>query len=276
MSRPQLDLSFAPHAERGTYLNKRLFRYPFQVSRGFQLDRAPAGMMTVILQTASGGILAEDSLWQRVNVEAAAAAHLTSQGATSVYRSPDRGTAADRVELTVADGGVLEYLPEPRILFPDSRIDQQLRLCAHPNGIALVADGFLAFDPDGQGRSFGRYASEITVERPDGTVCSVDRIDLDKAPPRTGARAKYVATGSLTVVAPETDALAEAIERRTSALTGCYSAVTVLPGGVGLSLRIAAVGGQQLRRTVEEGWIAAREALFGEQPPSRRKDFTPR
>jgi urease accessory protein len=273
MSRPQLDLCFAPHAERGTYLSRRLFRYPFQISRGFRLDHVPGGMLTLILQTASGAVLAEDSLWQRVHVEPGAAAHLTGQGAMSVYRSPDRTTAADRIELSVADDGVLEYLPEPRILFPHSRIDQTVVVRAGPGGIAVVADGFLAYDPDGSGRSFSRYTSEIVVERPDGTVCSRDRIALDSAPVRAGARARYTATGSLTVVAPPGLGIGEAIYQKVAGLDGLYCAVTALPGAAGVSLRIAAGGGQQLRRAIELGWTAAREALFGEPPASRRKDY---
>jgi urease accessory protein len=273
MSRPQLDICFARHPQRGTYLSRRVFRYPFQISRGFQLDHVPAGMLTLILQTVSGGILAEDSLRQRVHVEPGAAAHLTGQGATPVYRSPDRTAAADRIELSVADGGVLEYLPEPRILFPCSRIDQALVVRTDPGGIAVVADGFLAHDPDGAGRSFGRYTSEIVIERPGGIVCSQDRIALDCAPVRAGARARYVATGSLTVVAPPGTAVGEAIEKKVAALEGAYCAVTALPGEAGVSLRIAAEGGQQLRRAIERGWSAAREALFGEPPASRRKDY---
>ena len=111
-------------------------------------------------------MLAEDSLWQRVHVEAGAAAHLTGQGAMPVYRSPDRTTAADRIELSVADGGVLEYLPEPRILFPHSRIDQTMVVRAGPGGIAIVADGFLAYDPDGAaGRSVAIAARSSSSAR---------------------------------------------------------------------------------------------------------------
>jgi len=273
MSRPQLDLCFAPHAERGTYLSRRLFRYPFQISRGFRLDQVPAGMLTLIVQTVSGAVLAQDALWQRVQVGPGAAVHLTGQGAVPVYRSPDQTTAADRIELSVADGGVLEYLPEPRILFPHARIDQALVVRAAPGGIAMVADGFLAYDPGGAGRSFGRYTSEIVVERPGGTVCSRDRIALDCAPARAGARAGYVATGSLTVVAPPGPGLGEAIEQKVAPLDGVYCAVTALPGAAGVSLRIAAQGGQQLQQAIEQGWSAAREALFGEPPASRRKGY---
>jgi hypothetical protein len=82
-----------------------------------------------------------------------------------------------------------------------------------------------------------------------------------------------VATGSLTVVAPPGPGLGEAIEQKVAPLDGVYCAVTALPGAAGVSLRIAAQGGQQLRRAIACGWAAAREALFGEPPASRRKDY---
>lgn len=277
MSGPQLDICFARHPQRGTYLSRRVFRYPVQISRGFRLDRVPAGMLTLILQTVSGTILAEDSLLQLVHVEAGAAAHLAGQGAVPVYRSADHRTATDRVELSVAGGGVLEYLPEPRILFPGSRIDQAVTVRADLDAVAVVADGFVAHDPDGASRPFSRYASEIVIERPGGVICSRDRVELDGAPVRTGARARYTATGSLTVVAPpaDSDAVTEAVGKKTATLDGTYCALTTLPGDAGVSLRIAAEGGQQLRHAIEQGWSAARQALFGEPPASRRRDYTP-
>ena len=182
MNDAQLDLSFRQHAGRGTYLDRRVFRWPFTLSRGFRLDAVPEGMLTLILQTASGAINGDDALVQRIRVGAGAAAHVTTQGATIVCRAFGGFAATDVVELDVADGGVLEYLPEPRILFPGSSLSQRLRLRVAASGVAMLSDGFVLHDPVGQGRSFHRYASEVVIERPGGDVVVLDRIDLDEMP----------------------------------------------------------------------------------------------
>src|ERR1700730_1299951 len=127
--RPQLDLSFA-HSDRGTYLDRRIFRWPYAISRTFHLDTVPAGMLTLIVQSISGAIQAEDRLEQRYQVGASAMAHVTTPGAASVYRAPPGMEALDHVHLVVEEGGFLEYLPEHRILFPDSWLCQRLGLGA--------------------------------------------------------------------------------------------------------------------------------------------------
>ena len=63
-SAPQLDLAFARRGDR-TVLDRRLFRWPFVLTRTFALDRAPAHMLTVIVQTSSGAVHGGDRLRQR-------------------------------------------------------------------------------------------------------------------------------------------------------------------------------------------------------------------
>jgi urease accessory protein len=276
LSDAQLDLSFRRHPERGTYLDRRVFRWPFTLSRGFRLDSVPSGMLTLILQTVSGAIQADDALVQRICVGAGAAAHVTTQGATMVYRAPAGMCATDTIELEVENGGVLEYLPEPRILFPESSLSQRLLLRAAPLGIAMLSEGFVLHDPTGQGRPFRSYTSEVVIEQPAGCVIALDRIDLDAMPVRGGRRAQYAAHGTLLVVAPlpppALEALCRDIEARVSGAPGIYAAASVLPQEAGVGLRVAATDGRHLRTALTAGWFAARQHLFGCEPAPRRKE----
>lgn len=276
MSDAQLDLSFKQHPELGTYLDRRVFRWPFTLSRGFRLDSVPSGMLTLILQTVSGAIQADDALLQRIRVGPGAAAHVTTQAATMVYRAPAGMCATDTMELEVENGGVIEYLPEPRILFSESSLSQRLLLRAAPFGIAVLSDGFVLHDPTGQGRPFRRYASELVIERPKGRVIVLDRLDLDGMPRRDGPRARYAAHGTLLVVArlplPALEALCRDIEVRVSGAAEIYAAASVLPEEAGAGLRVAATDGRHLRTALAAGWFAARQHLFGCDPAPRRKD----
>jgi len=272
----QLDLSFRWHPNRGTYLDRRVFRWPFTLSRGFRLDAIPSGMLTLILQSASGAILADDALVQRICVRAGAAAHITTQAATIVYRAPAGMCATDVMELQVEDGGMIEYLPEPRILFPESSLSQRLLLRAAHFGTAILSEGFVLHDPADQGRPFRRYAAELVIERPGGRIAAMDRIDLERMPQRGGRRTQYAAYGLMLVVAPlppsALETLCRNITARLDETTGIYAAASVLPEEVGIGLRIAATDGLRLRTGLTAGWFAARQHLFGCNPAPRRKD----
>ncbi len=273
--RPQLDLSFLRHAGGPTYLDRRRFRWPYTVSRGFYLDAVPAGMLTLIVQTVSGAIQADDVLSQRLHAGPGAAVHVTTQGAAPVHRAPLTLSAADDMVLSVGDDALLEYLPEPRILFPESSLSQHMTVQVAASGVAIVSDGFVLHDPAGAGRGFRHFAAQTVIERPDGSVLAVDRLELDGMPGRSGPRAPYAAYGTMIVVAGEPAslvALCEVISARVACVPHVYAGVSGLPNACGVALRVAAIDGRHLRAGLEAGWSAVRCFLFGVDPASRRKE----
>jgi urease accessory protein len=89
------------------------------VVRAFALPESGA---LVHLHNVSGGVLAGDRLALDVDVEAGAAAQITTTGATRLYRH--RAGAANseqRSRFSVGDGGLLEYLPDVVIPYAGSR-----------------------------------------------------------------------------------------------------------------------------------------------------------
>jgi urease accessory protein len=92
---------------------------PWKVVRAFALQESGA---LVHLHNVSGGVLAGDRLALEVEVEAGAAAQITTTGATRLYRL--RAGASDseqRSRFSVGDGGLLEYLPDAVIPYAGSR-----------------------------------------------------------------------------------------------------------------------------------------------------------
>jgi urease accessory protein len=271
--RPQLDLAFARRGDR-TVLNRRVFRWPFALARAFRLDAAPAHMLTVIAQSSSGAVHGEDRLWQRFHVQAEAAAHVTTQGASSVHRADAGATTSETIAIQVDDGGYLEYLPEARILFPGAALDQAVDIDCAPRCVALVGDAFTIHDPGGSGQGFRRLASMTTLRVGGAEPVMIDRLDISRF--GKGATAGFAAFASLTLVAPgraEAGAsLADALSQALAKVPGLYAAASPLPGdGVGLGLRLA---GRDLRATragTRVAWGLIREAFHGAAPPSRRK-----
>ena len=99
---------------------------PWKVVRAFAL--AECGKL-VHLHNVSGGVLAGDRLALEVQVEAGAAAQLTTTGATRLYRH--RAGAADSLQsaaFAVGDGAMLEFLPDPVIPYAASRHTQRTEI----------------------------------------------------------------------------------------------------------------------------------------------------
>jgi urease accessory protein len=99
---------------------------PLRVVRAFQQQN---GAVLVHLHNVSGGILAGDRLSLRIDVGSGTAAQVTSTGATRLHRH--RAGARDseqQVRINVAEGGLLEYLPDAVIPFAGSRYSQRTEI----------------------------------------------------------------------------------------------------------------------------------------------------
>lgn len=268
----QLDLAFARRSDR-TVLERRLFRWPFVLTRTFALDRAPSHMLTVIVQTSSGAVHGGDRLRQRLHVRDGAAAHVTTQGASVVHRADPGVTTSETVSIRVEDGGYLEYLPEPRILFPDAALAQTIEIDCAIGGVALISDVFTIHDPEVRGRSFRSLAS-TTILRCGGEPVMVDRLDIRALAP--GRTAEFTAFGSLTLAAPgHTEgiaALSDALSTMLATIPGLYGAASLLPGeATGIGVRLAGRDLRAARAGAKAAWRLVRQAFYAVPPPSRRK-----
>lgn len=269
----QLDLVFARRADQ-TVLERRLFRWPFVLTRTFALDSAPSHMLTVILQTSSGAIQAEDRLRQRLHVRADAAAHVTTQGASAVHRAIPGRASSETIALQIEDGAYLEYLPDPRILFPDAALEQTIDIHCAIGGVALVADGFTIHDPEARDRGFRRLVSTTTLYCGGLDPAMVDRFDIGAL--AGGRTAEFTAFGSLTLAAPgrpEANAgLADALSATLAKIPDLYAAASLLPGeATGLSVRLAGRELRAVKAGTTAAWRLIRQAFHGAPPPSRRK-----
>ena len=271
LSTATLDLSFARRGDR-TVLDKRLFAWPFVLTRTFHLDAVPAHMLTVMLQTSSSTLLGEDRLIQRFRLGQGAAAHLTTQGASPVHRAHPGMTAREAVEITVGPDALLEYLPEPRILFPGAALDQSIDIDCAPSGTLILSDAFTVHDPERTGLGFRQMASIVTLRFDGGEPALIDRFDIAQL--GRGRAARYTAFGNLFLVAPLPaeilERLALDLSAALGAMPGLYGAASLLPGDIGIGIRLAAEDLRAVRAGRDLVWTAMRQQLCGQAPTSRR------
>lgn len=270
-----LDLSFVRRADR-TVIDRRIFAWPFVLTRSFHVDPDRPDYLTVIVQTASGAVHGRDSLEQRLLLGPRTAVCLTNQGATSVHRADPTALAVEAVKLDVASSASLEYLPEPRILFPDAALSQTMELDCATDAYALIFDAFTMHDPLGEGRCFRELESIFRLRRSGGEPLLIERTRIC-CPDRSLFRG-YRAFGSAFMVLPPGHRLADVQGKLTTALErirGLYGAASASPAQAGLGIRLAALELRCIRQAFDAIKVIYRQALPGsltnfppENPPA--------
>jgi len=124
-----LNFDYAASADQTaghTRLIVRAQQPPLQVIRAFTTTE---GAALVHLHNLSGGVLGGDHLELKVAVGPHARAQLTSTGATRLYRQRAGFPPAEQhTEIKVAEGGLLEYLPDPLIPFAGACYHQKTHI----------------------------------------------------------------------------------------------------------------------------------------------------
>lgn len=271
-------LAFRRHGKR-SFLARQMAPHPFHLTRPFYLPGDHPGMATLYLQSSSGGLYGDDDLALDIAMEDGTAAHVTTQASTIVHAARG-GTTRQAVRLVCGRGSLLEYLPDPLILFAGARIEATLTAELDSGATLIFADAFLAHDPAAGGAPFERFDNDIEVRRRGHSLpLLIDRLRLTAAdwPPRASLRLPaYACHGSLCVVHDGDGPLvAGAVKRRLeeSGLdrTASYHGVNALPERGLVWARFLARDGAALTRALRAAWEGARLALTGRLPASRNK-----
>lgn len=267
-------LRFTQSPDGPTFIARQRVAYPFHVTRAFYVEQDPEGMLTLYLQSVSGGVFADDRLELEMVAQANAQAHVTTQASTIVHSMPE-ASALQTVQITVEPGALFEFLPDPLILFPQANLESRVHARVDENATFLVCDAYTGHDPAGGDGRFGRLKSEIRVERPDGSVLFVDRLDVDGVHGleglTPGASAAHGIVCCVPAGAPKPDALLSRLRTALDGIPGLYAGASSLPSKAGVWARLVADDAHALRTGITAAWSALREVVVGQVPRPRRK-----
>ena len=271
---PQAALRFARAPDGRSYIARQRVGYPFHITRPFHFDEAPAGALTLYLQSVSGGIYQGEDLQLTCSADAGSAAHVTTQAATIVHRMP-AAPARQTVALEAADGALLEYLPDPLIMFPGARLASVLEIEASADATVIASESFAHHDPGGEDRRFGRFEAELRIRDEGSRLLALERYALagDRLAEGASLVARWPAQGSLVVAhrGPEHEAILGALRTALAPTDDFYGGASALPNEAGVGVRLLARDGARLRSGLEAAWRAVRLALYGAPPAPRRK-----
>ena len=243
---------------------------PLRVQRPFYPEGSQEACHVYVLHPP-GGLVSGDALTIRAHIEREAHALLTTPAANKLYKADSQGVAwIQHTELTVEEGGTLEWLPQETIAFNGSKGTQRTHIALQDRarclGWEVMALGRPASDlPYVSGRIEQHF--RLTL---DGKPLWLERQPLDPGHPRFAGRwGQGGATVQATLWAVGIDDAAAAIDALREALPGNSRWAVTVRHGV-LLLRYLGASRNEAWALCEQAWHLLRPRWI------ERKAHTPR
>ncbi|MGZ8408627.1 MAG: urease accessory protein UreD [Hyphomicrobium sp.] len=143
----------------------------------FPRTQEPGTPVAALVSTA-GGLVGGDRVLVRVHLEQDASAVVMSGAAEKVYRS-NGGTCRVLAELSVQEGGRLDYLPHETIVFEAARVDRTTAIDLAPD-CRVLAGGMLVFGRSASGEVLSSgYIRDAWEIRKNGRLLWADALLME-------------------------------------------------------------------------------------------------
>ncbi|MDQ5863632.1 MAG: urease accessory protein UreD [Thermoproteota archaeon] len=122
-----------------TSVKEQYSRVPLYTQRALYLEEALSNMAYMYIISPSGGILQGDRYRMDITLRNHAFAHITTQGATRIYRM-EKNYATQIINIDVGEDCYFEYIPDQVIPYRDSRFYQEANLTVHDSATLLYSE----------------------------------------------------------------------------------------------------------------------------------------
>jgi urease accessory protein len=122
-----------------TVVKEQYSKVPLFTQRALYLEESLPSMAYMYIISPSGGILQGDRYRMDITLRNNARAHITTQGATRIYRM-EKNYATQIVNIIVDDGCYFEFIPDQIIPYRNSRFYQTVSLRIHDNATMMYAE----------------------------------------------------------------------------------------------------------------------------------------
>jgi urease accessory protein len=226
----------------------------------------------VYTSSYGGGLVDGDRLALDIEIGAGAAAYVSTQASTKVYRSR-RGAATD-VQARVGTGALLALVPDPVVCFADSRYAQTQRFDVAAGANLILVDWLSAGRiASGERWQFDEYVSTLRVEA-GGTLVVHDALALRASDGDLATRLGRFDVLALALVLgdelrPMASAILERVNQSPVTRRADLIASAAPVGDGGCLLRIAARSVEHVSQVLREH-LAGVPALLGDDPWARK------
>ena len=257
-----------------TIVTDQFSQVPLFAQKPMYLEESLQSMAYMYIISPSGGVLQGDTYRIDVSLDSNAQAHLTTQGATRVYRM-EEGFATQQVDITVGSGCYLEYMPDQIIPFSGSRFYQKTSLRVHEDATVVYSE---IISP-GRAASGERFEYDVCYLRIQGSDLRDELKFADSSvlePKRTDIKAagamEQDVVASVYVMAPpglvpELNRLANAALADMKVRGGS----SILPHGCGIAARMLGDYAGDLQQAASRVAEITRKAVLGAPFTKMRK-----
>jgi urease accessory protein len=261
-----LAIEYVRQGER-TVFGRTNCRTPWHLLPPIYLDES--GSAYTLLVNPSGGLVGGDHLSIHLSVGPKAHVLISTPSANRVYRSLSQ-EAIHTVTIAVADGGILEWMPEHTIPFAGSRFRQSIDVTLGHGAVVVlwdaVASGRIA---QGERWRFTSVNNHICIRMPSqGSLCEQYALSPAEIDGGLGAAQEWDYVGSLFIVGDGVSATHwSSLEAALAAIVGEYRDQSVL-GGVsqpavsGVVVKLVAKSAPVMTHILMDMWAAVRRLLW--------------
>ena len=261
---------------RKTIVRDLYTKGPLHAQRALYLEESIPSMAYLYIMSTSGGILQGDRYRMDIALSKGAKAHITTQGATRVYRM-ERNYATQIVNVDLEADTYFEFIPDQTIPYRQSRFYQTLKMRVHDSATMVYSEMVVP----------GRVASGESFEY---DMCYLKAIGLNQGDrlrftdiailePRErnlsqlGVLSNRTVVGSVYVLCP-TSAVKSIRDELNSTLsnhTDIISGASILPFDSGIIVRLLGDGASALRAAIFEVVRITRKTILNAEFSGIRK-----
>lgn len=266
---------FTAGSDGVTNVSHQYARPPFHLMGDLHHDEQLQDLSTLYIQNPSGGVTQGDRHKINIKVQSGARANVSTQSSTKVY-GMEKNLASSSTEIFVNEGGYLEFMPDPTILYEKSRFFKNLQVTLEQGSTLLLSDivvpGRLARD---EFFEFDKYHSKINISYGNNKIFANNYVLNSESvePNRNGLMKDFRVLGTMNIISDkfDSDKLNSQVYNDVNQIGKITAASSVLPYNSGIVLKILGDTAQSVQDAINHAWNETRNILFNK---NKRRDRT--
>jgi urease accessory protein len=259
-----------------TVAKEQYSKVPLYTQRVLYLEESLPSMAYMYIMSPSGGILQGDRYRMDISLKNDAFFHLTTQGATRLYRM-DKNYATQLVNITVGEGCYFEYIPDQIIPYRNSRFYQNVTLNTHDNS-TMVYSEILVPGRVGSGESFEYDICYLktSAKNQNGDLRFIDIALLEpkkRSIKNFGVLEGFDVVGTVYILTEKKyiRELSDQTNSMIESLPKIYGGATILPNNSGVMVRLLGPFASDVRNVIYEIVRISRRVILNAEFSAIRK-----
>ena len=239
-----------------TSVKDQYSRVPLYTQRALYLEEALPNMAYMSIMSPSGGILQGDRYRMDITLRKHAFAHITTQGATRIYRM-EGNYATQVINIDVGEDCYFEYIPDQVIPYRDSRFYQEANLRVHDNATLLYSE-IITPGRVASGEHFDYdicYMKAIAKDHSGGLkFTDVAMLEPKKRDMKVfGVLSNHDVVGNMYIITKnKLQEINIGVNTALKAIPNVYAGATILPSNSGVGIRMLANTASDARSVIYE------------------------